>query len=326
MRPSAQRPSSLPPSIHRSAPLEERRSSIGIALVTAIIAIIVIIAMAAPLAGYTFEHFLVTSPHPYVAHLEINRPRKLNAFSPAVWQEYGAAFRQLSADPAVRVVVLTGAGDRAFSAGLDVQEGSLTAVISEAAADAARKATTLRRYIEEFQACIGEMERCEKPVICVLHGVSLGLAIDISCCADIRLCAADTRFSVKEVDIGLAADIGTLARLPKIVGSTSWVKDVCLSARDFGAQEALSVGFVSQVHEDKARAVGAALAMAKKLADKSPVAVQGTKELLNYGREHGTADSLRYTQVWNSAALQAQDVPAALMSMFQKKTPTFEKL
>lgn len=163
-------------------------------------------------------------------------------------------------------------------------------------------------------------------VICVLHAISIGLAIDIACCADIRICAANTRFSVKEVDIGLAADVGTLARLPKIVGSTSWVKDVCLTARDFSAQEALTVGFVSQVHEDKDKAVQAGVALAKTLAEKSPVAVQGTKELLNYGREHGAADSLRYTAVWNSVALQGKDFPTALTSGLKRTKPRFEKL
>lgn len=170
----------------------------------------------------------------------------------------------------------------------------------------------------------GELTR--PAVICVLHGAALGLAIDIACCADVRVCAADTRFAVKEVDIGLAADIGTLARLPKLVGSAAWVKDVCMTARDWGAAEALAHGFVSQVHADKAAAVAAAVAAARRLAAKSPVAVQGTKELLNYGREHPTRDSLRYTAVWNSVALQADDVPAALMSGLQKRTPTFEKL
>lgn len=163
-------------------------------------------------------------------------------------------------------------------------------------------------------------------VICALHGISIGLAIDIACCADIRICASNTRFAVKEVDIGLAADIGTLARLPKIVGSHSWVKDVCLSARDFSAVEALAVGFVSQVHEDKASAVHAALAMAESLAEKSPVAVQGTKELLNYGREHTTEDALKYVRVWNSVALQGKDFPQAIMSGLKKTKPRFEKL
>lgn len=107
-----------------------------------------------------------------------------------------------------------------------------------------------------------------------------------------RICAADTRLAVKEVDIGLAADIGTLSRLPRCVGSFSWVKDVCLSARYFDAREALAVGFVSQVHETKAAALAAGLAMATLLASKSPVAVQGTKELLNHARDHSVDESM----------------------------------
>lgn len=183
-----------------------------------------------------------------------------------------------------------------------------------------------------------------------MHGISIGLAIDISCCADIRVCSRDARFAVKEVDIGLAADIGTLARLPKVVGSSSWVKDVCLTARDFDAAEALAAGFVSQVHESKAAALAAAVETASFIASKSPVAVQGTKELLNHSRDHTVDDSmfflfvvllnavlplltqtdrfadLRYTGVWNAAALQTNDVAAALLSGIQKKKPTFEKL
>jgi enoyl-CoA hydratase/carnithine racemase len=128
-------------------------------------------------------------------------------------------------------------------------------------------------------------------VICILHGISLGLAIDLSCAADVRICSKDTRFAVKEVDIGMAADIGTLSRLPKAVSNFSWVKDVCLTARDFDAAEALAVGFVSQVHESKAAALDAGLKMAKLIATKSPVGVQGTKELLNHGRDHSVDDS-----------------------------------
>jgi delta(3,5)-delta(2,4)-dienoyl-CoA isomerase len=128
-------------------------------------------------------------------------------------------------------------------------------------------------------------------VITVLHGISYGLAIDLSCATDIRICSKETRFAVKEVDIGLAADIGTLSRLPKAVGNASWVKDVCMSAREFSAAEALSVGFVSQVHESKAQAVGAAFKLAALMASKSPIAVQGTKEILNHARDHSVDDS-----------------------------------
>ncbi|EAQ92483.1 hypothetical protein CHGG_00718 [Chaetomium globosum CBS 148.51] len=281
-----------------------------------------------PLAAYAhYQHYIVTAPSPLVAHVEINRPAKLNAFHEAMWLELRAVFRQLSADSDVRAVVLSGAGDRAFTAGLDVTAAREGGVLSGAEGlDGARTAARLRRYIAEFQECLSAVERCEKPVICVMHGVAIGLAIDLSCCADIRVCAKDARFAVKEVDIGLAADIGTLARLPKAVGSQSWVKDVCLTARGFDAAEALAVGFVSQVHDSKAAALAAAVKTAGFLASKSPVAVQGTKELLNHSRDHTVEDNLRYTGVWNAAALQTNDVAAALMSGLNKKKPTFEKL
>lgn len=159
-----------------------------------------------------------------------------------------------------------------------------------------------------------------------MHGFSFGLALDISTCADIRICTTSVQFAIKEVDIGLAADIGTLSRMPKVVGSFSWVKDVALSARIFGAEEALRVGFVSEVLENKEKAVERGLQMAEVLASKSPVAVQGTKELLNHARDHTVGDSLRYTGVWNSAALQTSDVDRAMLSGLKKTKPRFEKL
>lgn len=165
----------------------------------------------------------------------------------------------------------------------------------------------------------------------------------MTACCDVRICAKDVKISVKEVDIGLAADIGTLARLPKIVGNLSWVKEVALSARVFGADEALSVGLVSQVHDTKAQAVEAAFKLASLISTKSPVAVQGTKELINHARDNTVADSkcfgrlcgpkltanhagLRYTAVWNAAMLQTGDIEAALLSSLKRTKPTFEKL
>ncbi|MBH1945695.1 enoyl-CoA hydratase/isomerase family protein, partial [Erythrobacter sp. YJ-T3-07] len=125
----------------------------------------------------------------------------------------------------------------------------------------------------------------------VLHGISFGLAIDMASCCDIRICSKDTKLSVKEVDIGLAADIGTLSRLPKLVGSLSWVKELALSARIFGAEEALAFGLVSQVHENKAQSVEAAFKLASLIATKCPVAVQGPKDLINHARDNTVADS-----------------------------------
>lgn len=113
----------------------------------------------------------------------------------------------------------------------------------------------------------------------------------MSCCADVRICSKDTKLAVKEVDIGIAADIGTLSRLPKVVSNISWVKDIALSARIFGAEEALGAGFVSHVYGSKAESITAAVSWATLVASKSPVAVQGTKELINHARDHSVADS-----------------------------------
>ncbi|KAI1360455.1 enoyl CoA hydratase-like protein [Xylaria arbuscula] len=284
--------------------------------------------MAPSLEGYSsFKHFLVSSPSEYVAHVETNRPEKLNAFFEDMWLELGRLFKKLSHDPNVRVVIFSAVGDRAFTAGLDVQAAQQSGMLSpNSALDGARSATRLRRHIEEFQDSVSAIEHCEKPVIVVLHGISIGLAIDLSCCADIRICTKDVKLCVKEVDIGLAADVGTLSRLPKIVGSSSWVKEVSMSARMFGADEALAVGFVSRVLENKAKAIEAATELATLIASKSPVAVQGTKNILNHSRDNSVAESLRYTSVWNAAMVQSNDVSAAMLSGLKKTKPRFEKL
>lgn len=153
-----------------------------------------------------------------------------------------------------------------------------------------KASNALRRHIKEFQDCITAIEKCEKPVIAVLHGICYGLALDICTAADIRLCASDTRFSVKEVDIGLAADIGTLTRLPKAGLPMSFVKDVCLTAREFGAEEARRVGLVSGTAGSKEEVLRMAKGIAETIAAKSPVAVLGTKEVLNFSRDHSVED------------------------------------
>ncbi|KAL1594410.1 hypothetical protein SLS60_010170 [Paraconiothyrium brasiliense] len=274
---------------------------------------------------YEYEYFNVTFPVEYVAHIEISRPEKLNAFIEKMWLNLSFIVKRLSHDPNVRSIILTGSGDRAFTAGLDVQAAS-QGTLSQGSSDPARTATVLRRHIFEFQDCITALEKCEKPIIVILHGVSYGLALDLALSCDIRLCAADTRFSVKEVDIGLAADIGTLSRLPKAVGNFSWVKDVALSARIFGSAEAEKVGLVSGVYGGKAEAVSEGLKLATLIASKSPVAVQGTKELLNYSRDRSVEEGLRYTAVWNQAMLQTQDMKDAMLSGLQKRMPKFSKL
>ena len=244
------------------------------------------------------QYFNLTFPHPFVAHVEIARAEKLNAFTEPMVHSLGSIFKQLSSDPDVRAVVLSGAGPRAFTAGLDVQAASESGPLASAdsqveggtALDTARKAVLLRRHILQFQASVSLVEQCEKPVIAVLHGISYGIALDITTCCDVRFCSRDVRFAVKEVDIGLAADVGTLTRLPKANLPMSWVKEVSFTAREFGAEEALRVGLVSGVFDSREQTLEKALALARSIGEKSPIAVQATKEILNFSRDHSVQD------------------------------------
>ncbi|PVH99537.1 ClpP/crotonase [Periconia macrospinosa] len=281
-----------------------------------------------PEEKYDYEYFNVTFPAEYVAHVEINRPDKLNAFVEVMWLNLSKIFTRLSTSPSVRAIILTGAGDRAFTAGLDVKAASQGLLTQQGGAelDGARKANNLRRHIIEFQDCITAVEKCEKPVVCVYHGVSYGLAVDLGLACDIRVAASDTTFAVKEVDIGIAADVGTLSRLPKLISSNSFVKEICLTARLFSANEALTHGLVSSLKPSKQEAVQEGLKIAKLIAEKSPVAVLGTKHILNYSRDHGVDEGLKYTAVWNSGMLQSRDVGDAVLSGLEKRKPVFSKL
>ena len=131
---------------------------------------------------------------------------------------------------------------------------------------------------------------------------------------------------MKEVDIGLAADIGTLSRLPHSGIPMTFIKDVCLSAREFGAQEAQSVGLVSGFEDSKDSLRARGLKMAETIAQKSPVAVLGTKSILNWSRDHGVDDGLQYTAIWNSAYTQTQDMKDAMLAGLQRRKTTFAKL
>ncbi|RMZ81306.1 hypothetical protein DV737_g2596, partial [Chaetothyriales sp. CBS 132003] len=272
------------------------------------------------MAATTFEvkptpkYFIVSSPAEYVVHVEINRPNKMNAFTPPMWAELRTIFQQISASP-----------DNII--GLDVAAASEGEIANNDDADPSRRAARLRRHILDFQDCVTAVSKCEKPVIALLHGFSFGLAIDVATAADIRLCTDNVKLSIKEVDIGLAADVGTLARLPKVVGFSSWAKEIALSARVFTAQEAYHNNFVSRVVSGGREAlVKEGLELAKLIASKSPVAVQGTKNIMDAGYGRVLEDNLNYVAVWNSAMLQSSDFERAVMSGLTKKTPKFEKL
>ncbi|KAJ3842721.1 enoyl-CoA hydratase/isomerase [Lentinula raphanica] len=270
----------------------------------------------------------LTEPFPHILLVELAR----------FWKAYGALFDSISEHTSdVRAVVLSSAFPEIFSAGLDCADLHLWLAVLEAgeiakatadadpnSTDAARIALDFQRQIQPFQQAITAPERCLFPVIAAVHGMIVGLGIDIISACDIRYAASNTKFTIKEIDIGLAADMGTLAYLPKITGNMSFVREMAYTTQWFPASKAEQVGLVSKVVEGgKDEVVAAALELAKLIATKSPVAVTGTKRLLSHARDHSVAENLEYTKLWNSAMLQTQDMMETLTSTKAKRPGNF---
>ncbi|KAF9644685.1 ClpP/crotonase [Thelephora ganbajun] len=307
------------------------------------------------------KYFQVSVPTPHVYLIQVNRA-PVNAFNESVWREYSKVFEKISLEDDVRVIVLASGLDKLFTAGLDCKSApyfvlchgvdrtgivvnSGLSAIPASPVDAARAALHVGHHIKEFQHAIAAPERCPFPVIVAIHGLALGLAIDMITACDVRFAASNASFSIKEADIGLAADIGTLARLPKLTGNQSLVHELAYSTRPFSAAEAKELGLVSKVVEGgRQEVLNVALELAKNIAEKSPVAVVGTKRLLLHARDNTVAGNLEYTVAWNAGMLQTavshprlpmvepvdlfldQDIPEAVGAVMKKRKPAFKSL
>lgn len=273
-----------------------------------------------------YETLAVSVHAPFVYHVELNRPDRLNAMNGTMWREIGEAFQALADNKDCRVVVLSGAG-RAFTAGLDLSDPSVLMPSGEDDDDIARRCQAMYRHVKKYQNSMTSLEKCLKPVICAMNGPCVGAGVDMASSADIRLCTSETWFQIKEVAIGLAADVGTLQRLPKAIGSRSLVNELAFTARKFPSAEAKECGFVSSVFSDRDSLMKAAFEMAKSIAAMSPVAVQMTKRSLVYSRDHTVDESLEHIASWNQALLQSEDLMKAAMAAATKSPPpTFSKL
>ena len=256
----------------------------------------------------------------HVAHVALNRPDKANSLNEVMWQELQAALEWCDAEQQVRAVVLSGNGKH-FCAGIDL---TMLMGMQQAVEDSceARKRDKLRRLILALQANVSSLELCRKPVIAAIHGACVGGALDIVLAADIRLAAANAVFSVREVAVGMVADVGSLQRLARVVGEGN-ARELALTARDLPAAEAERMHLVNRVLPDAEAVLADALATAAQIAAMSPLAVRGTKEILNYSRDHSVADSLNYVATWNAAMLMSEDIQLAVMAAVTGDKATF---
>ncbi|XP_001991373.2 delta(3,5)-Delta(2,4)-dienoyl-CoA isomerase, mitochondrial [Drosophila grimshawi] len=273
-----------------------------------------------------FKSLAISSPKPFVFHVELNRPKKLNAISREMWIEIKDCFEALAINPDCRAIVLSAAGKH-FCAGIDLSSMMSMGEQMGEYDDVARKGVILERTIKLYQDSISSVERCPKPVIMAVHQACIGAGVDLITAADIRYSTQDAFFQVKEVDIGMAADVGSLQRLPKAIGSQSLARELCFTGRRFEAAEAERSGLVSRTFVDKDALLAGALALAEDIAGKSPIAIQTTKESMVYSLEHTNQEGLDHIRIINKLHLQSEDFAQAVAAQLTKdEKPVFAKL
>ena len=257
-----------------------------------------------------------------VAKVVLNRPEAANAMNGALWQELPDAFVAIDENPEARVAVITGEGKH-FTSGIDLQE--FAAMQGAEFADDGRRRENLRRKILEMQESFNAIERCRVPVIAAVHGACIGAGIDMISACDMRFSTEDAFFSIHEINIGMAADVGTLQRLPHIIPA-GVMRELAYTGRRVSGSEAAAIGLVNRAFASQEEMLAHVAELAGEIAGKSPLAVAGTKEMLTYARDHSVADGLNYVATWNAAMLLSDDLKNAVMAQMSKSEPEFPDL
>jgi len=256
-----------------------------------------------------------------VATIALNRPDKANAMSEPMWYEIEKAMEWLDSTPEARVGVLVGRG-KYFTSGIDLAMPMGLGPQIEDDCDGRRR-EKLRRLILKLQDTLTSIERCRKPVLAAIHGACIGGGIDLITACDMRYCSANAWFSVKEIDVGMTADVGTLQRLPRLIGE-GMARELAYTGRRVDGAEAQQMRLVNRCFETPEALQAGVMEIACNIAAKSPLSIRGCKEMITYARDHSVADGLNYIATWNAAMLMSKDLFEAGAANMQKRDPVFK--
>ena len=261
----------------------------------------------------------------HVVTLWLDREEKRNALGPPFWTDLPLAMAAIGADPDVRAVVVAARGPH-FSVGLDlVAMSGLTGPPGSGNGtppSMAARARSARAEILRLQASVTSVAECPVPVIAAIHGYCIGGGVDLAAACDIRLASRDAVFSVRETKVAIVADLGSLQRLPHIIGK-GHVAELAYTGKDITAERALSIGLVNDLSGDADEVLGDARAMAAEIAANSPLAVQGTKAVLTAGEGRSVAEGLDYMATWNAGFLASDDLAEAMTAFMEKRPAVF---
>ena len=263
----------------------------------------------------------------HVAHVTMCRGDDFNTMTKAFWSELPELIDKISDAAEARVIVLSSQGKH-FCAGMDLanfqDDGEMHGTDAKKVSQG-RRSEAQFRVTRELQYTISCLEKARMPVIAAIQGACIGGAVDLVTACDIRYAAKDAFFCIQEINIGMAADVGTLQRLPYLIPE-GIVRELAYTGRRFSADEALRYGLINAVFDTHETVIDHALNVAREIADKAPLAVTGTKEILNYNRDHTVEESLNYAALWNSAMNFSDDMMEAFKSKTEKRDPDFQSL
>jgi delta(3,5)-delta(2,4)-dienoyl-CoA isomerase len=261
---------------------------------------------------------------PTIIHIELNRPSSLNAMNKQMFSDIKQLFTYLNTHPLLRVVILTGSG-KLFTAGLDLKE-AISMFQFDNQVDQARKSIQIYNLIKDWQESLSILLKLRVPVLVGIHSYCIGGGVDLISAADIRYCTEDAKFSIKEIDIGMVADIGTFPRIPTLMSNEGFVREMAFTGRQISAEEAFKFGLVSKVFKNKEELINGLKAVAEEISTKSPVAVYSIKKVMNKTKFGNMEEGLEYVALMNMSMIFTNDVSEAITANLSKGKAKFSKL
>ncbi len=257
-----------------------------------------------------------------VAEINLNRPEALNSFTREFWSAFREQVEALDDRGDIRALVISSTGKH-FTAGMDL--GVFQAMPDLSGHEPGRARAALMKTVQAFQETFTCLERARFPVLAAVQGGCIGGGVDLISACDMRYCTEDAFFVIQEINIGMTADVGTFPRLQKLMAD-GLVRELAYTGRRLGAERALSSGLVNETfasHDDMLTSVRAT---AQEIAEKSPLAVWGSKEVLNHGRDHSTADTLKHMATWQAGMWHMPDMQKAFEAKSSNRKPEFDDL
>ena len=261
-----------------------------------------------------------------IAHVILNRPEKRNAMNADFWRELPEIITEIDQEAKARVIVLSSKGPH-FTAGLDLS--SFSSIGDNPQEDPEKKklqrGAAFYDNVLHIQKAFTCMEEARIPVLCCIQGGAIGGGVDLATACDIRYATEDAFLIIQETNIGMTADVGTFPRLVKLIPE-GYVREMAYTGRRVSATEARQMGLVNEVYPDQETMLAAVMAIATEIANKAPLAIYGCKRMINYARDHSTADGLDYIAIWNASMMKVEEIQEAISANAEGRQGDFVAL